>query len=156
MLNKKTLGLALLSLICWIGFASVTQAADNTKAKATKSALTLTIAAPDALSGLGPNEKPDPVYLQFTGNDGSPPLYSGPVYPGDSKSSVELKITSISSNGGQIQFVSNTSGNIQPMSFIFAFTGERLTCLINKNAKIKVDYNINNKLLNVNNLPAGC
>jgi len=154
MLNKKTLVAGVLSFIFLCSFTHVTQAADSDKT-ATKNTLTLEVSAPDPMPNLQPNEKPNPVFLQFTSNDGSVPIYSDAVYPGDSKT-VALKITAASSNGGQIQFVANNAGTIQSMSFVHAFSGERLSCLVNKNAKIQVQYNINNKLLDVRGIPANC
>ena len=154
MLSNKTSVFALLAAITALNFTGICQAATATAAEA-KNAVTLSISAPDPRSDLQPNEKPDPVYLQVTANNGSAPVYSAPIIPGDTKS-VELKIVSASANGSQLQFVSNSSSNIQPMSFVYVLSGERLACLINKRAKIQVEYSINTKLLDVRGIPADC
>ncbi len=154
MLFKKTGINMLLALVSLLGVVNMALAATPVKS-APAPAITLEITAPDALPGLAENQKPDPVYLQFTNNNGSAPIYSGAVYAGDSKS-VELKITSANASGGQIQFVSNTTGSIQPMSFIYAFSGARLACLLKKQAKIQVYYSINTKLLDVEGVPIDC
>ncbi len=150
MLLKKT-GLLFIVLL---SFAVGCQAAAD-KSSATSKVLTLEIVAPEPLTNLKANQKPNPIYLQFTNNNGSPPIYSNPVYPGDTKP-VELKITAIDRNGAQVQFVSGNTGAIQPLSFLYVFSGQRLTCLIDKNAKIQIDYNVANKLLEVQGLPADC
>lgn len=150
MLIKKIAAYFTVILLNFLGLANLSQAAINSN-----NALTLAIRAPAALANLRSGWQANPVYLQFTYNDGSAPIYSDAVYPGDNKT-VELKLTNANTNGGQIQFVSSNKSPMQPMSFIYAFSGERLRCLINKNAVIQVEYNINNKLLDVLNIPADC
>lgn len=154
MLSNKNSTIVLVAAVAALNFAGICQAASAADSKA-KNALTLSISAPDPRADLQLNEKPDPVYLQVTNNNGSAPVYSAPIIPGDTKS-VELKIASASTNGSQLQFVSNSAGNVQPMSFVYVLSGERLACLINKNAKIQVEYSINTKLLDVRDIPAGC
>jgi hypothetical protein len=151
MLSKKTLIFLLTSIILLFSFMHPCQAAT----KASQNALTLEISSPDPMPGQQPNERPNPIFLQITMNDGTAPVYSAPVFPGVSKPII-LKMVAASSNGAQIQFVTSTGNNIQPLSFIYSFAGDRLNCMINKNATIQVVYSMTTKLLNVQGIPNGC
>ena len=170
MLNKKVILASVISLFVSSVYAAASPqpqqplqtatptpaaTASNNPTPPNQPTLTLNISSPEPMANLAKGNQPNPVYLQYTPNDGKPPIYSDPVTPGQDKT-IELKITSPSNNGAQFQIVSSTTGSIQPMSFMYAFTEQRLECLINKNAKITVTYSINTRMMDVEGVPIDC